>query len=101
MLSDYIGPDAFRKGLFIYLNKFKYGNATTKGIHLVPFPRPQPRITDLPDPSDTLPLMHPFPLTPSLTKPYPNSNSKPNPNPNLTEPESLTLTSTTFRAAYF
>jgi len=32
MIENYLGADAFRKGLNIYLNRFKYGNATTKDL---------------------------------------------------------------------
>lgn len=31
MISDYLGETAFRKGLNIYLNRFKYSNAVTEG----------------------------------------------------------------------
>jgi len=32
MISDYLGEPAFRKGLNIYLNRFKYSNAVTKDL---------------------------------------------------------------------
>ncbi len=32
MLEQYLGEETFRKGLHQYLNKFKYGNATTKDL---------------------------------------------------------------------
>ena len=31
MIENYLGEADFRKGLNIYLNRFKYGNAVTKG----------------------------------------------------------------------
>jgi puromycin-sensitive aminopeptidase len=32
MLHDYVGPDAFRKGLHAYLDEHKYGNTTTRDL---------------------------------------------------------------------
>lgn len=32
MLEEYLGEERFREGLYYYLNKFKYGNATTEEL---------------------------------------------------------------------